>query len=1168
MAVQFILGRAGCGKSKYCLDKIADDLVGGGENPIILLLPEQATYQSERAILSNKSIKGYSRLHVLSFNRLDFRLAQLSGRNTGGVELSKLGCEMVIRKILSGHQGGLSAFARSYDKQGTARQLASTISRLFECEIGVDEVKGAAANLMKGNKAVAAASKLADIGFVYEKYLEFFEEMGPGTINPDVRLSQAKADVCKADFLKNANVYVDGFASFTQQEIEMLMEVIKVSASTSIVMCLDPTKVELVNPDKRMLSSVSMFYSTEKTYVELTEAIRASKVKIASPVLLNKVYRFDNTALEQVEKYCFDSEGLAAPNKKTPSPLSEKEYQQNDTTTPLPTAKGCHPKQDTGFLQSTPNTFISIVSAANPRAEIDAVARKIIDLVKNRGYRFKDIAIIMSHPEEYRHYILSAFADHGIACFIDVPGAMNNHPAAELITAALRVVCGSVKTSDVIAYLKTDLGPIERDQADVLENYCIAYGIDGTDWGAKDKWEFADKKSGYNEEKIDKLRKEIFKPLAKLNAKLNGSISASEFTKAVFEFFEELKIREKLAEWEATDPSGIHQQFYNKLVDVFDEMVRVLGEEQAEVSEFAMLLGEALGEMKLKLIPQTLDQVLVGSIERSRHPELKAMFLVGANQKHFPASIASSNILTEEDKKIASGEGLELGDSLLEQLAGRQYLAYIAFTRASEYLHISYSTSDSGGKSHTLSGFVSEMARLFDGLKIEKVQAKHYSSKGVLADDLCKTLGVDSGTKKEEAINIAEKLKGEQIEAGNVLAAAIGYDNEAVVDKQKLADFDTEMVKDGQLLCSTSRLTSFAECPYKHFARYMLQLKERDMMKLEIMDMGSFYHKVLEGVSKDLINDKLGFGDAENEKLEEFCKKQIADILENDALIGGFVKRSAFNNYVITSAFDVITEAVKGYAKASRAGAFKLSETEAEFGFESSKAECKFVLNDKTEVVLRGVIDRLDTAKIDGKLVGLIFDYKLNKRMISYNKLGNRLDMQLPIYMLAVKSVMVNCEKIDDVAGAFYLPVQVKVQDGDPETFDKNEKKFEYKAYGIFDGDYAECLEKDANQWSNYYNFYVSKKDGPFGFFGNSGAVNKKQLEKILEFTQNSIVELAEKIVEGNISVTPYRIKGASPCTWCEMRSVCRFDWQVNKYNILESFDKKSWLNYIGAGDE
>lgn len=1160
MAVQFILGRAGCGKSKYCLDKIAGDLVGGGENPIVLLLPEQATYQAERAILSDESIQGYSRLHVLSFNRLDFRLAQISGRNAGGVELSKLGCEMVVRKILSKYKNELSAFGKSYDKQGTARQLASTISRLFESEISFDEVQKISAKLLEGNKAVAAGCKLGDIGLVYEKYLEFFEDMGPGTINPDVRLSQAKEDVAKADFLKDTNVYVDGFSSFTQQELEMLIEVIKVSKQTSIAMCIDPTKIELVNPDRRMLSKVSMFYSTEKTYADLVEQVRASKVKIASPVLLNKIHRFSNPALERVEKFCFDSDeqkdGIKASCR-----IYGKDRSGNCTTTLLSAAKGCHPEQ------APSDAFVSIVSAANPRAEIDTVARKIAELVK-RGCRFKDIAVIMANTAEYRHYISSSFADHGISCFIDMPGAMSSHPAAELVMAALRVVQGTVKTSDVIAYLKTDLGPIERDDVDVLENYCIAYGIEGNDWTTKDKWEFADKTSGYDEKKIEKLRKTVFKPLAGLREKLDGLICAGEFTKAVFDFFDELKIREKLAEWETSDPSGIHQQFYNKFVDVFDEMSRVLGDEKIEAGEFVVLLGEALEEIKLKLIPQTLDQVMIGSIERSRHPDIKAVFLVGANQKHFPSMIAGSNVLTEEDKEIASEAGLEMGDSLLEQLAGRQYLAYIAFTRASEYLHISYSTNDSGGKNHTLSGFVGELIRLFDDLKIEKVVDRPFASKGTLADDLGRGFGVDSETKKEEAIELAEKLKNENIAAGEVLSDALAYNNEAMVDKEKLAEFEVGTVKDGQLLCSTSRLTSFAECPYKHFARYMLKLKDRDMMKLEIMDMGSFYHKVLEEVSNDLIEENSGFANADDEKLEALCKQEIKNILENNALIGGFVKRSAFNNYVITAAFDTITAAVKGYGQAARAGSFKLSESEAEFGFESSKAECKFVLKDKTEVVLRGVIDRLDTAKIDGKLVGLIFDYKLNKRTVSYNKLGNRLDMQLPIYMLAVKSVKINGESIDDVAGAFYLPVQVQVQDGDPETFDKNEKKFEYKAYGIFNGDYYEHLDKEVDKRSKYYNFGMTKKDEQYGYFGTSGAVRKNQLEKILEFTEKSIVELAESIVEGNISVTPYRIKGASPCGWCDMRSVCRFDWQVNKYKILESFDKVGWLESIGAGDE
>ena len=1125
MAVGFILGRAGSGKSRYCLDKVIGHLANEDSAPVVLLLPEQATYQAERAILADDRVRGYSNVHVLSFNRMQFRLAQISGRNAAGVELSRLGCEMVVQKILSQCAERLGVFGTVSKNAGTAKQMAAMITALHQSNISAEEIKAAAEKLAADKNTILAGMKMADICRVYEKYEEFFESVSGEMINPDKRLADAVKDVNKAEFLKGAMVYVDGFASFTKQEIELLVEVVKHSNETAITLCMDPTGIELVNPDVSGLDPVSMFSRTERTYVDLVGAMRAAKVKIAAPVLLNKIWRFNNETLGHIEKYCFGEE-VCKYEKKAPDPF--------------------------------------IFCASDPRAEVEAIARKIIELVKERRWRFRDVAVVASNLDEYEHYIISSFADHRIPLFLDRGEAMSSHPAAELITAAIKAACSGMETTDVIAYLKTDLGPLDRETVDVLENYCLAYGVDGNDWWDKQQWRYATSKSGFDQKKIDAARKMAAGPLGKLNKKLTGEISAKEFVKAVFEFIEELGVREKLAQWETDQAGGIHQQFYNRLMDVFDEMTRVFADDIAGTRQYAAMLAGALKEMKLKLIPQKLDQVLVGSIERSRHPELKAIFLAGTNQKHFPAPIASGALLSEEDNEAASQAGVEIGDSLIQRLSARQYLAYIAFTRASEYLYISYTQNDSGGKSHVLSPLAGELLGMFEGCEIQKVQGRTAAA-GTISDDVCRLCGAESGLEKNEAMKVADKLGDENIEAGKILQAALSYDNGAEIDTEKLKKAGAWYVKDGVLKCSTSRLRDYAECAYKHFAGYMLRLKDRKLSKLEAVDMGDFYHRVIDGVSKGLIQAGVNFASAEDSLLEELCNKEAGRIIEEDSLISNYARRGGLNNYVIMTAVENVTEAVKGYAKGARAGVFRLYDSEVKFGFEAGKAECEFVLKDTTTVRLRGVIDRIDTAKIDGKVCALIFDYKLNKRTVSYGKLANRIDMQLPIYMLAVKTVEVDGEKIEDVAGAFYLPVQVKHDDGDLETFDKGEGKFKYKAYGIFDGDRYEELDAGVNGWSEYYNFYKGQKDGAYGNFANSGAVKSEQLEKILEFTQDSIVGLAEEIVDGSISVRPYRMGKVSPCGWCGMRAVCRFDWQVNSYNVMGKPGKSEWLEELGA---
>ena len=83
------------------------------------------------------------------------------------------------------------------------------------------------------------------------------------------------------------------------------------------------------------------------------------------------------------------------------------------------------------------------------------------------------------------------------------------------------------------------------------------------------------------------------------------------------------------------------------------------------------------------------------------------------------------------------------------------------------------------------------------------------------------------------------------------------------------------------------------------------------------------------------------------------------------------------------------------------------------------------------------------------------------------------------------------------------------------------------------------------------------------GDYGKCGALRPEDFEKVLGFTERKIVELAEEILSGKIDVQPYRLSGKSPCSFCDYKPICRFDWQINDYNFLESIGKRQVLEQI-----
>ena len=278
-----------------------------------------------------------------------------------------------------------------------------------------------------------------------------------------------------------------------------------------------------------------------------------------------------------------------------------------------------------------------------------------------------------------------------------------------------------------------------------------------------------------------------------------------------------------------------------------------------------------------------------------------------------------------------------------------------------------------------------------------------------------------------------------------------------------------------------------------------------------------------------------------------------------------FVRQCAHNRYIIDSASDVLYDCVRALSQMSKAGVFRQKASELRFG-KDGQMQCKFSTASGKVVNLRGVIDRVDTAKIDGKNIAVVFDYKRGDQSVSWEKLYHGLDTQLGVYMLAVKDECIDGEKIDGIAGGFYLPVETKMESANLGDFETKGAKFGYKAKGIFDGGFSGDLDgDDCGGWDEYYNFYKGK-DGPFGNSGNSGALRPGQLEDVLEMTRAKIVELAKLIFSGKIDVSPYRIGKKCPCGYCDYRALCRFDWQINDYNFLPSVNKQTVLE--GGGEK
>ncbi len=1141
MAVQFILGRSGTGKTSYCIKAIVNALTEPGEQQLILLVPEQATYQAERAILGDERIAGYNRLNVLSFDRLQFLL---SGKNTARPAISRIGRQMIVHRILRDNKSKLKIFDSSASRPGLAQQMAQTIAELHRYAKTPDDISQLLGELAKNERNNLAVLKFNDIGLILEEYLKFIET---DYLDTDIQLIRACKAVSSSTLARGAKLWVDGFAGFTGAELEVLTELLKVVADAQIAFCLDPSEIDLVNPLAEEIDTVDLFYPTQRTYAELIGRVKKYKLKLTRPIILEPALRFSaSDRLAHIERDIF--------------------------------------KIEPSRLDSADN--IRIISAPNERAEVGFVARQILELVKEKNYRYRDIAVIASDIDSYQHYVRAYFNDYGIPFFIDKRRPLNQHPVVQLICSALQAVTSGFSHSDIFACLKTDLVTIPRYDIDLLENYCLAFGITGGDWQDNKPWNFAGRDNeGFDRQRINQIRLKAIGPLLKLRDGLcpadnqTKMLTSEEFTRSIFSFLDELKVTETIASWIEQADRNIesvadeHQQFYNKLVDIFDELVEVFAGGTMPAEDFFAIINSAFSQLTLAFIPPTLDQVLIGSIERSRHPDLKAVFLIGATQRLFPAPLVSDSILSDDDRSSAESAGFQLAPALSQTLAERQYLAYIAFTRPSEFLCITYPSIDDKGGQVPRSQFIDNLESLFENLNAEsianeKIDIERIHTKTELADLLCSRLGRDTfSLKTGDNENLGELLDDicsdeKFAELGSNVLSAINYDNCARLDNGVVAKlFGT------QIQSSATRLSTFAACPFQYFARYTLRLEQRKEFKFEPLDLGAFYHNVLDVLLKTLNEQKKDFATIENEELLKILKEQTEQVIQTDSFISNFRRRSPHNAYIISSAVDVLEDCVLAVGQMVRAGIFRPTLSEVSFGRAQDALETlgkyQLALPDNRTVSLNGKIDRLDIADVDGENIALVFDYKRKAQPFSWSKFYYSLDIQLPIYMLAVRKAAGS--KINNVAGAFYMPVEVSPEKTTLDEIPNTAEKFAYKAKGIFDGELFHQLDNsDSNR---FYNFFVTKKGDQYGRKNTSGALEPADFEKVLKFAEKKIIESAGQILSGSIDVRPYRLGGKSPCSYCKYSSVCRFDWQINDYNPLISLGKKQVLEMMEGVD-
>lgn len=1140
MSLRFIVGRAGVGKTQLCFEELLvqlrEDPLG---KPLLLIVPEQATFQMEQAVLGQPEMEGFARLHIVNFRRL----ARMVCRELGGItrpQIDEAGRRMLLRSLLHRRRGQLQVFARESLPAGLVERIANTLAELRTHGYTPDDVRTMAAEL-PADASPMLRYKLQDLAVIYDDYSQ---AIASEYTDADGFMNEAAANMHQIAWLQGVQAWVDGFAGFTPMEYRMLGALLRVAGRVSVSLCLDPSLI--YNPDA---ASDTFFQRPFEAYQILSDLARQAAVELETPCLL-----------DPKERPRFQSAPVLAHIEK-----------QWDRAVPKP------------YGEFDGGSQLALRVARNRTEEVSAVAAEIMRLCRTKQYRFRDIAVLVRDLETYAEIIAEVFTESGIPYFLDQRRPVVFHPLVRALVAGLKAVLQRYDTHAVLRFLKTDMAPIARDEADRLENYALKHGITGTAWWDKHYWDetssadmlwdkllqgrgFESNEHRLRERReMNALRLRALMPLKRLEMSLRNAdapLTRRRAAHVLWNFLVDLDAAQTMANWIAdaeaqgdTEAVSTHQQVWEGILTVLEGLAGVLPEAVIDGPELLAMLEEGCQSLRLGLIPPSLDQVLVGAVDRTRHSNVRATFLLGAVDRQFPQVPSEDMVFSDQERELLEGAGYVLAATSRRRLQHERYLTYLAVTRASEYLWVSYPTADSKGRALFPSVIVNRMRQLVPTIAPESVAENDANPLGgiVTRRQLVSRVAASLRARPDDSywLDVYEWMvthPGMRSTAMPLLESLV-YSNAVEPLPHDLA----KALYGDMLRTSVTRLERYAACGFQHFAADGLRLQERQVKRLDPGRLGTLSHEVLRTFIAEIEQEGVSWT-----KMTPESAMQRVDRIINEALASlqtyGHVDTGR-DRYLIESTRRTLHMAAQVIVEQMQAGWFRPVAVEAGFGRSGDRMPPWRPNGDENvKLELRGVIDRIDRAEIDGETFVRIIDYKSRKRKLNPADVLHGIDLQLVLY-LAVATA-----DGSRPAGAFYMPVMWPTVHSDkmlqPDEIWVEQKKL-LKADGLLvaNTSVAEAMDRNVgpSQASHLFPFGF-KKDGEFT--AHSRAIENDHLNALLTLAQRRATQMASEILQGEHLARPFRRSdGRRACEFCSYHAICRFDILIpgSEYRLLPS---------------
>ncbi|MCQ2009423.1 helicase-exonuclease AddAB subunit AddB [Sporolactobacillus sp. STSJ-5] len=1160
MSVRFILGRPGTGKTAMCLSEIRSHLRERPDGePLIYLVPEHMTFSMEYALASTAGLGGMTRLNVYSMPRLALRVLQQAGGATRK-HLNATGVSMLLRKIVEQNKTKLRLFQKASQQNGFYDLLGDTLIEFkrfcLEPEAMITE-----AEQLKGDSAerLLLKDKLHDLSLIYQSFSQALE--GKYIDSEDyLKLMVERMD--HADFLKQAEVWIDGFQTMTPQEMLVVERLMATCRRVTIALGTD--QIYDRAPDE-----FSVFRHPALLFLQLKERAEMNDQMLEPIVFQTDALRYQSVSLKNM---CLHF--------------------------------GQYPSQ-----VSLETDGVTMTEAANRREEVEQAARNIIHCARVHGDRFREMTVLVRNLADYRDLVETIFKDYQIPFFIDQKSPMKHHPLIEFIRSVLETIQQNWRYEPIFRCVKTDfLIPFDfnlkeaREGMDQLENYVIARGYYGKKWTDEDPWHYRiyrgleeqtraqSEAEEHAEKTINKYRMLVAQPIASLERRLGDATTVSEQCEALYRFLIDMTIPEKLERLARTadqqqklSEAKAHGQAWKAVVDLLDQCVETAGDEQMTLDLFIKVVDTGLDALEFAMVPPALDQVLVGSLDRMRSSEMKDVLLLGVNEGVLPAKPTDQGLFSGKDRELLLDEGVTVAEGESEQMAGENELIYRALTLARKRLFISYPLASEDGESLRPSPLISRLRHFYPDLQVQLAPAEPRTLKDeeqlAFINTPRKTVSILSAQIREwkNGYPIAElwwdaynwfTVHREWGSAAHMALAGLFARND-----ERLSP-DSALALYGQTIqTSVSRMEKFNSCPFSQFASYGLNLKEREAFQLAAPDIGQLFHLAIKQMTAQIMKENRSWQDLSPEECDQLAAGTVNELAPS--LQRQILTSSNRYRYLQHKLAQVVARVARVLRRHALSSGFSPVSLELPFGPGRPLPPLSFPLKHGARMDVVGRIDRVDQAKDEqGRLLLRIIDYKSSSKTLDLSEIFYGLALQMLTYLdviITYSKQWLGSEA--DPAGVLYFHVHNPVLNLDeklPEDQLERElyKHFKMKGLLLEDEDALLLTDKTAEGKISDVAPFGIKKNGDF--YKSSSLAGVQEFKTLRRYTREVMTDVGCKIIDGDVSITPFKMNGQVPCTYCSFRPVCRFDQSQpgNQYRLLKKMKDEDVLGKLAKLEE